>query len=1007
MEQMTRKEYVQKLVKEKYKIYDMKIPFNKLPWSGEYIDVELNDGTIETVDRLAEFALCKLHAYYFIDRYCFTNHPKLGYVPFKLFDFQKSALNDFQVHNKVIFRKCLTEDNFVTTKRGYISIKDVNIGDEIHTLKDDKLIWTGVEDWWKNEELKEVMTIQTNDGSEIECTLDHKIHTSRGWVEAQNLTIKDEITSSFGQHSFGDYELEHDDWAALIGYYLADGKAGEPTFVNTNKKYINEVIEAGKLFDGIKPYILEQKKEKPHHKQKYHARLTGRNRSTPNTFNAFRKKYNLDKKSTGRHLTQELMQLNKKQMSILLNRLFAGDGWASCNKRKTCNTHLFEIGLGSSDYTLVKQVQYILLSKYGIRSAIYEQKGMKLQKNKFWKLRIEQKNAIALFADEIGIFDKIDKKYISILAKELLARNYNSVQNKVKKLIRKQELKETYDITTKSSNFLSCIGLVHNCRQMGASVISGTYALWRANFYKKMTIKVVSLTKDDAIEFKDKTIDLNYEKMPGFLKTKAKAGRIGRTKFELDNGSIIQVLPKSKNAGRGSTPSLVIVDEAAFNEWMGDIWKAIFPALDKGGDIIVISTTNGVGNWYHLTYSRAVEQLNEFHAVFIPWWRYPDRSNPWLPMVMEKKNSGEWDDSEVQAFIRKMELEQLSYKGDPKYGPWLWTMWANAKSEQEFNQEIMADFLGSGNTVIPFREINRVEDEWVCEPKWKDILPQDPDQEVIPGLWIWRDIDPTSMYILTVDTATGHGKDFSTMIIVDVYKKEQVAEYKWQVATDEMGRLVKKVGRYYNDAYVIIECNHPGPATFNEVYKHKTDPYYNCYTKIKSGHPWGWDTTAKSRVLLIEDFYKDILNQSTKIYSSRLLDEMKTFIWLDNKAQATRNTNDDLIMAYTFYAHLIDMVFSSVPAAIHTNKKIVDSATTNLYEDDWEEKEEFHKEVHQMSLVNYYWMQGWPIPEEYKKWRQEQRDDDVKQSQEANRSRLEDNQLKKELGLEKPPSWIK
>jgi len=648
---ITIEQHVKDLVRQKYKEYDFIIPFDKLKWSGEYIDTELNDGTIETVDRLVEFTLAKLHSFYYIDRYGWTNHPKLGYVPFKLFPFQKQALKDFQTYNKIIFRKA---------------------------------------------------------------------------------------------------------------------------------------------------------------------------------------------------------------------------------------------------------------------------------------------------------------------------------------------------------------------RQMGASVISGAYCLWRASFSKKQTIKIISLTKDDAIEFKDKTIDLNYEKMPGFLKTSAKAGRLGRTKFELSNGSIIQVLPKSKNAGRGSTPSLVVIDEAAFNEWMDDIWKAIEPALDKGGDIIVISTTNGVGNWYHQTYTRAEERLNTFHPIFIPWWRYPNRDNPWLDMLLQKQESGEWNSEQVQTFVKKMETEQLSYRGDPLKGPWLWARRANAKSEQAFNQEIMADFLGSGLTVIPFQEITRIQDEWVIPPLWKDTLPQDENKEIIPGLWIWRDRTPTGMYMLTVDTATGHGKDYSVMQIIDVYSREQVAEYKWQCATDEMGRLVKKVATYYNMAYVVIECNHPGPATFNEVYKHKTDPYYNTYVNMRAGQPWGWDTTAKSRVLLIEDFYKDIMNQSTIIHSERLCNELKTFVWTEGgKPEAASNNNDDLIMSYAFYCHLVEYAFSSRPAAIHTNKKMVDASTINRYEEDWEEKEEYYMDMHGISMADYYDLQGWSLPPDYIAWKMEKQNEERGEVRAAARSIMEDNAIRQELKMEKPPEWIK
>ncbi len=40
-----------------------------------------------------------------------------------------------------------------------------------------------------------------------------------------------------------------------------------------------------------------------------------------------------------------------------------------------------------------------------------------------------------------------------------------------------------------------------------------------------------------------------------------------------------------------------------------------------------------------------------------------------------------------------------------------------------------------------------------------------------------------------------------------------------------------------------------------------------------------------------------IRNNLIKIYSSRLLSEMKTFIWNNGRPEAMRSYNDDLIMA--------------------------------------------------------------------------------------------------------------
>lgn len=532
-------------------------------------------------------------------------------------------------------------------------------------------------------------------------------------------------------------------------------------------------------------------------------------------------------------------------------------------------------------------------------------------------------------------------------------------------------------------------------RQVGASVISGAYVLWRANFHKGEMIKIISLTRTDATEFKEKTIDINYEMLPGWMKTETTRDGNAKTRMKLKNKSQIQILPKSKNAGRGGTPSLVIIDEAAFNEWMPDIWKSIEPSLDKGGDCIVISTTNGVGNWYYTTYTKAEQHLNEFHPIFIPWWRYPNRSNPWREDVLNKWQSGEWDEDMVDQFVKSKQKEQLSYKGNPEDAPWLWKRYSNAETDREFRQEILAEFLGSGDTFIDYESLLALE-EMKRKPKYRDQLPTG---EVIKGLWVWNEVDYDSMYMLVADTATGHGKDFSALHVIDIFSREQVAEVKSHVATDTFGQQLKTIARYFNDAYVIIECNHPGPATFNEVYRHKTDPYHNVYVRNKGGEPWGWDTTPKTRVLLMESLSKDIKNGYTVIKSERLIDELKTFVWTNDKPQSVRGGHDDLVMAYSFYTHLLDNVYSSKPTPIHTAKKSVNYENMNDYEIDWEEKEEHFEEKYGMSLEEWYWMQGKDVPKDYVRWKTEQ----DKEKTERMNEELEGNKDNIEVDFEGPP----
>ena len=522
--------------------------------------------------------------------------------------------------------------------------------------------------------------------------------------------------------------------------------------------------------------------------------------------------------------------------------------------------------------------------------------------------------------------------------------------------------------------------IFRKCRQTGISILTGAYALWRANFHKAQFIKIISLTRDDAVEFKEKSIDINYYSLPGFLKTKSTRDGYSKTKLKLVNQSYIKVLPKSKNAGRGGTPSLIIIDEAAFNEWMDNIWKAIEPSLDKGGDLIVISTTNGVGNWYHLTYTRAEDHTNEFYPIFIPWWKYPDRDNPWLNDIL----SGKIPKNEIESFVKEKELEALSYKGDIKKAPWLYKKRANAKTEKDFQQEILADFLGSGETVITSKSILDISKN-VRDPKWIDTLPTNIISQSIPGLWCWKKVEKDHLYILTSDTATGHGKDFSTFHVIDFYEKEQAAEYKNQIPTDKFGEIIKKVARYYNQAYVIIETNNPGPAVFNEVYKSKIDPYYNVYVVRKGKDLVSWETTKKSRVLLIEDFFRDIENGYTKIYSKRLVEEIKVFIWNEKgKAEALSGYNDDLVIAYAIYAHMKDKVFNSAPIGISSSKTSSFSIKEELNDLNWSRKEDKIEDILGIDLTTYYWLMGKEVPNEYIKFKN-----------------------KEEFNIESPPDWLR
>ena len=110
--------------------------------------------------------------------------------------------------------------------------------------------------------------------------------------------------------------------------------------------------------------------------------------------------------------------------------------------------------------------------------------------------------------------------------------------------------------------------------------------------------------------------------------------------IELENGSKIKAGATgttSKDAARSEALSLLIVDEAAFIKAMDTIWVAAQPTLSTGGDCIVLSSPNGIGNWFHKSFIEAEAGSSEqvgsknisFRPISLPWNFHPDRDDEW------------------------------------------------------------------------------------------------------------------------------------------------------------------------------------------------------------------------------------------------------------------------------------------------------------------------------------------------------------------------------------------
>ena len=403
--------------------------------------------------------------------------------------------------------------------------------------------------------------------------------------------------------------------------------------------------------------------------------------------------------------------------------------------------------------------------------------------------------------------------------------------------------------------------IILKSRQLGISTLSAGIALHMMIFNKDKNVLVIA-TKQEVAKNMVSKVRYMYDNLPSWLKE----GYVENNKLnlKLKNGSQVKATSSSGDAGRSEAVSMLIVDEAAFIPEIEEIWGSAQQTLATGGRAIVLSTPNGVANWYHREWTKAKENKNKFHTIQLHWSMHPDRDQSWRD-------------------------EQ-----DLILGPRLAA------------QECDADFLASGNTVIDVATLKFYKETFVKTP----IEMRGPNKE----LWVWETVNYRKTYLVSADVARGDGSDYSTAHVIDVETMTQVAEFKAQLGTKDFGNFLVGLASEYNDALLVIENSTIGWAAIQQIIERN---YSNLFyteqplkyvdaNKQKHGNKLnaiekksvpGFTTSPTSRPLMINKLEEYFRNRDFTLYSDRTMNELYAFIWNGQKAEAMKGYNDDLVMA--------------------------------------------------------------------------------------------------------------
>ena len=479
-------------------------------------------------------------------------------------------------------------------------------------------------------------------------------------------------------------------------------------------------------------------------------------------------------------------------------------------------------------------------------------------------------------------------------------------------------------------------------RQAGVSTVTAAWVSKKLAFAKKNKpekILIIANKLDTSLEMANKIRGF-VGQWPKWVGIDFAAEKNSQKHYKLNNGCEVKAVATSKDALRGFTPTVLIFDEAAFIEADSDFWAACMASLSTGGKVIVVSTPNGYDPIYYEIYDQALRNMNDFKITEMYWFRDP-RYTKDLYLVKTEDiihyllNKEEYPEDKILSWegipFETRNYDDLKTIMDSGYKPcsdWFERMVKKLKyDKRKVSQELECNFLGSGDNVFDSKMLQTIRENMVKDPQ---------NKMMGNSLWIWKEPIVGHKYIMGVDVSRGDSEDFSTIQIIDFDEREQVLEYIGKIPPDVLAEIAYKWGSMYS-AYIVIDITGGmGIATSRKL---QELGYKNMYVDgVDLNNTWKYNPKAldkipginfnNKRVQIIAAF-EEGMRHKFRIYSSRLYNEMNTFVYVNGRPDHQKGHHDDLIMSISIALYVGESSFSSLEKVTEQTKAMLESWTVN------------------------------------------------------------------------------
>ena len=565
-----------------------------------------------------------------------------------------------------------------------------------------------------------------------------------------------------------------------------------------------------------------------------------------------------------------------------------------------------------------------ILTPIGEVPILYIHKTTKLK-----KYFIKLENGLELVCAENHVI--IDKDFNEVFSKDSLNKIIQTVKgnSKVVSVTDLNELDNFYDLELEGYHLYYSNGILsHNS---GKSISTSIYLTWLFLFRVNLTIGICANKGKLAAEFLNNVKNILLS-IPIWMQQGITIWNKGS--IENENGTRILTDVPSSDSFRGFTCDVVVVDECAFipASKYDAFADSVYPSQSSKAwkKNILLSTANGLNHFYQIVKKAKEPKKPDLHITKEKLDKIPKET---IKSVTEENNLY---NVEYNTSSNGFTLYEVDWRDVPRYDkdgnvldPETFKQQVIDKyGEVYFNQNYANSFIGSSYTLINAESLSK-------------FTSTDPILKKDNMLDVFKEPQKKHSYILSVDTAKD-GQDFFSVHVVDITKFpfEQVASCNIQTDYFLMPEYLDDWGKWYNNAYMIIENNDGSGQSVADMMKNDYE-YENLHydttfdavkrRNVKKKYP-GFRNTPRTRKLVLDTLKLFIEYGNLRVNDFHTIDQFDTFILVNGKYQADDGCHDDLVMA---------LAISFAPFCNTKNFSEMNTIIKNFYDNSKQSDEDF------------------------------------------------------------------